>query len=116
VSSAHDPSKGGVAVALSEMAILGGVGFKISIDKIPNSCSRIDNLLFSESHSRYIIGTHQPKKAEKILSGIGGLIYSRIGEVYDQNVSFSMNGKILIDTDVPTLAANFRKLEHIMTR
>jgi phosphoribosylformylglycinamidine synthase len=116
VSSAHDPSKGGVAVALSEMAILGGVGFKISIDKIPNSCSRIDNLLFSESHSRYIIGTHQPKKAEKILSGIGGLIYSRIGEVYDQNVSFSMNRKILIDSDVPTLAANFRKLEHIMTR
>jgi phosphoribosylformylglycinamidine synthase len=116
VSSAHDPSKGGVAVALSEMAILGGVGFKISMDKIPNSCSSIDNLLFSESHSRYIIGTHEPKKVEKIMSGIGGLVYSQIGEVCDQNVAFNINGKILIDTDIQTLAANFRKLEHIMTR
>jgi phosphoribosylformylglycinamidine (FGAM) synthase-like enzyme len=78
--------------------------------------SSIDNLLFSESHSRFIIGTHEPKKVEKILSGIGGLVYSQIGEVYDQNVAFNMNGKILIDTDIQTLAANFRKLEHIMTR
>ena len=116
VSSAHDPSKGGVAVALSEMAILGGVGFKISVDKIPNSCSSIDNLLFSESHSRYIIGTHQPKKVEKILSDIGGLVYSRIGEVYNQDIAFNMNGKILIDTDIQTLVASFRKLEHIMTK
>ncbi|MFY9796342.1 MAG: phosphoribosylformylglycinamidine synthase subunit PurL, partial [Candidatus Nitrosopolaris sp.] len=82
----------------------------------PNSCSSIDNLLFSESHSRYIIGTHEPKKVEKILSGIGGLIFSRIGEVCNENVTFKMNGKILIDTDIRTIAANFRNLEQIMTR
>ncbi|MGA8084258.1 MAG: phosphoribosylformylglycinamidine synthase subunit PurL [Candidatus Nitrosopolaris sp.] len=116
VSCAHDCSKGGVAVALSEMAILGGVGLKIFVDKMPNSCSSIDNLLFSESHSRYIIGTHEPKKVEKILSGIGGLIFSRIGEVCNENVTFKMNGKILIDTDIRTIAANFRNLEQIMTR
>jgi hypothetical protein len=50
------------------------------------------------------------------MSGIGGLVYSQIGEVCDQNVAFNINGKILIDTDIQTLAANFRKLEHIMTR
>ncbi|HXX96132.1 MAG TPA: phosphoribosylformylglycinamidine synthase subunit PurL [Candidatus Bathyarchaeia archaeon] len=116
VSCAHDPSKGGVAVALSEMAILGGVGFEVFVDRIPNTCTSIDNLLFSESHSRYIIGTHEPKKVEKILSGIGGLVYSRIGEVYNQNVAFKMGGKILINTDTQSLAASFRKLDQIMTR
>src|SRR5207245_3628811 len=80
VSCVHDCSKGGAAVAVSEMAILGGVGFNIFIDKIPNSCSNIDNLLFSESHSRYIIGTQEPKRVEKILSDIDGLVFSRIGK------------------------------------
>ena len=116
VSCAHDCSKGGVAVALSEMAILGGVGLNIFIDKIPNSCSNIDNLLFSESHSRYIIGTHEPKKVERILSRIGGLVFSRIGEACNENVAFKMKSKILIDTDVRAITANFRKLEQIMTR
>ena len=46
MSCVHDCSKGGVAVAISEMAILGGVGFNIFIDKIPNSCYSIDKLAF----------------------------------------------------------------------
>src|SRR5215210_6713496 len=60
VDCVHDCSKGGLAVALSEMAIQGRSGIIIDLDSIPNTCSRIDNLLFSESHSRYIIGSGKP--------------------------------------------------------
>jgi phosphoribosylformylglycinamidine synthase subunit PurL len=116
VSCVHDCSKGGVAVAISEMAILGGVGFNVFIDKIPNSCSNIDSLLFSESHSRYVIGTKEPKTVEKILSGIDGLVFSRIGDAYKEKVTFKMKSKILIDTDLPAITTNFKRLEQIMTR
>jgi len=116
VSCVHDCSKGGVAVAISEMAILGGVGFNIFIDKIPNSCYSIDSLLFSESHSRYVIGTQEPKAVEKILSGIDGLVFSQIGDAYNENVTFKMKSKILIDTDLRAITTNFKRLEQIMTR
>jgi phosphoribosylformylglycinamidine synthase len=116
VSCVHDCSKGGVAVAISEMAILGGVGFNIFIDKIPNSCYSIDSLLFSESHSRYVIGTQEPKMVEKILSGIDGLVFSQIGDAYNENITFKMKSKILIDTDLRAITTNFKKLEQIMTR
>jgi phosphoribosylformylglycinamidine synthase II len=116
VGSVHDCSKGGIAVALSKMAILGGVGLNILADKIPNSCSRMDNLLFSESHSRYIVGTHEPKKVEKILSSINGLVFSQIGHACDDNVAFRMKNKILIDTDIRALTTNFRKLEQVMKK
>lgn len=116
VSCAHDCSKGGIGVALSEMAILGQVGLDIFIDKIPNSCSKIDNLLFSETHSRYIIGTKEPEKVERILSSIGGLVFSRIGEACDKNVTFRMKGKVLINTNIRTMTRNFSNLERMMTR
>jgi phosphoribosylformylglycinamidine synthase len=116
VSCVHDCSKGGAAVAVSEMAILGGVGFSIFIDKIPNSCSTIDNLLFSESHSRYIIGTQEPKRVEEILSDIDGLVFSRIGEACSENAAFQMKSKILINTDLGAMTRNFKRIKQIMTR
>jgi phosphoribosylformylglycinamidine synthase subunit PurL len=116
VSCVHDCSKGGAAVAISEMAILGGVGFSIFIDRMPNCCSNIDSLLFSESHSRYIIGTQQPKRVEELLSGIDGLVFSRIGEACNENVAFKMRSKILINTDIEAITRNFRRIEQIMTR
>jgi phosphoribosylformylglycinamidine synthase len=116
VSCVHDCSKGGAAVAVSEMAILGGVGFSIFIDKMPNCCSTIDSLLFSESHSRYIIGTQQPKRVEELLSDIDGLVFSRIGEACNENVAFKTRSKILINTDIGAITRNFRRIEQIMTK
>jgi len=73
-------------------------------------------LLFSESHSRYVIGTQEPKAVEKILSGIDGLVFSQIGDAYNENVRFKMKSKILIDTDLRAITTNFKRLEQIMTR
>jgi phosphoribosylformylglycinamidine synthase len=114
VSSVHDCSKGGIATALCEMAILGRVGFTAIIDYIPNSCSKIDNLLFSESHSRYVIGTREPKKVQRILSDVKGLDFFQIGSAYNEKVVFKTKNEIVIDTNLRTLTRNFGGLEHVM--
>jgi len=56
VKSVHDCSKGGLSIALSELSIFGNIGCTIDIEKIP--CEKnlsSEKILFSESHSRYLL-------------------------------------------------------------
>ena len=76
----HDCSKGGLAIAITEMAIQGDIGVTIELNRIPNSCSRLDNLLFSESHSRFIFGTNRPSEVTEILAKFNGLHVAEIGK------------------------------------
>jgi len=57
VVSCHDCSEGGLAVALAEMALAGGVGIEADLRGLPadEGCHRTDALLFSESNSRYVV-------------------------------------------------------------
>jgi len=57
VTAVHDCSSGGIAVALSEMAIAGGLGASIDTAKIiPGNMDMSDTeLLFSESNARFIL-------------------------------------------------------------
>ena len=114
VSCIHDCSKGGIATAASEMAILGGVGFELDVDRIPNSCSSLESILFSESHSRFLIGTQRPNDVENILSSVNGLIFSRIGNASNGKVSFSNNGKCFINTNIHELTFHYNAIERFM--
>jgi phosphoribosylformylglycinamidine synthase len=67
VSSAHDCSKGGVGVAVSELCITNDVGCVVSMDKIPAQKLKPDEILFSESHSRYLL-VIDPKNINKAKS------------------------------------------------
>jgi phosphoribosylformylglycinamidine synthase len=51
VTAAHDLSDGGLAVALAEMALLGGVGARI--DRLPNGPAHA--ALFGEDQARYLV-------------------------------------------------------------
>jgi len=71
VKSVHDCSKGGLSIALSELSIFGNIGCTIDIEKIPceeNLSS--EKILFSESHSRYllVIDKKNIKEVNHILS------------------------------------------------
>ncbi|MEM4731397.1 MAG: phosphoribosylformylglycinamidine synthase subunit PurL [Sulfolobales archaeon] len=60
--SIHDVSLGGLAVALAEMAILGDVGVDVSVEKVVcRGCTRIDEVLFSESQARYVVEVPQER-------------------------------------------------------
>lgn len=55
LKAAHDCSKGGFAVAASELAMTSGIGCTISLENVPQDKISYDKLLFSESHSRYLL-------------------------------------------------------------
>ena len=55
VKCVHDCSKGGLAIAVSELCMINNIGCKISLEKVPSEKLQTDQLLFSESHSRYLI-------------------------------------------------------------
>jgi phosphoribosylformylglycinamidine (FGAM) synthase-like enzyme len=59
VKACHDCSNGGLAVALSEMAVKGEIGAEIDLRHLSEN-SRDDELLFSESNSRFILTTQTP--------------------------------------------------------
>ncbi len=53
VKIAHDCSKGGLAISVSELSIFGKIGCTLNLNKI--SKMEPEKLLFSESHSRYLL-------------------------------------------------------------
>ncbi len=96
VNSVHDCSKGGLAVALTEMCILAGVGATIDISKIPSECSRIDDLLFSESHSRFIVSVENDKldKVRHMLES-SDVTYGIMGKAQGNSIILSKNGSVV---------------------
>jgi phosphoribosylformylglycinamidine synthase len=115
VNCAHDCSKGGLAVALAEMAIAGKTGFKVDMDLVPNTCSRPDDLLFSESHSRYLIGTGKPEAVEKFLQS-EGVVYARLGKASRGAATFTKGKKPVMSIPAAKLEAAFLSIEKIMQR
>ncbi|MDI1495611.1 MAG: phosphoribosylformylglycinamidine synthase II [Cenarchaeum symbiont of Oopsacas minuta] len=55
VRAIHDCSKGGLAVAISEMCIGDNIGCRVYSNLIPSDLMSMDRILFSESHSRYLL-------------------------------------------------------------
>ncbi|HEU4480345.1 MAG TPA: AIR synthase related protein, partial [Actinomycetota bacterium] len=78
VSSAHDPSGGGIAMALAEAAIRGGNGFDVQVP----ADSEAHRWLFSESPSRAVV-TCAAHDVEELLERIerGGLEGAVLGSV-----------------------------------
>jgi phosphoribosylformylglycinamidine synthase len=114
IDFAHDCSKGGIGAALAELAISGNVGIDIDLEKIPNNCSRHDYLLFSESHSRFIIGSKQPDRVKEILRS-KRCIFSEIGEVETTKIlNIHYSRKEIINLPVNDLAYSYNTINHIM--
>ena len=106
--SVHDCSKGGIAVALAEMAVVGNTGFDIDISLAANTCKRIDSLMFSESNSRYVVATERPNELIEILRGSGSrLHYSKLGDTADSplngSVKYGSGHDIIVDLELEKL-------------
>ena len=64
IKSAHDCSDGGLAIALAESCIAGGLGVKCDAGtalgtKLAASGERWDAILFGEAQSRIIVSLHR---------------------------------------------------------
>ncbi|MEI6631623.1 MAG: phosphoribosylformylglycinamidine synthase subunit PurL [bacterium] len=73
IEAMHDCSEGGIGVAAAEMAFSGGLGMDIFLGEVPcGSQMRDDEILFSESNSRFMVEVKRKnqKAFEKILKGL----------------------------------------------
>jgi phosphoribosylformylglycinamidine synthase subunit PurSL len=105
VRSCHDLSEGGLAVAVAEMAIAGGLGASVKfVDNHPFPVNDPVVMLFSESPTRFLLEI-VPKDMEMVLSLFEGLTCSPIGAVEEKprlNV-IGNSAKSLIDAPLSAL-------------
>ncbi len=107
VTGIHDCSKGGIIVAMLEMALHSNIGFRVSVDKIPNKCSRIDYLLFSESHNRFIFSTNHDSMIIKYLKK-RRIPFAIIGSTSsDKTCIFENSGKPIFKSSLETISRNY---------
>jgi phosphoribosylformylglycinamidine synthase II len=78
--SCHDLSEGGLGVAAAEMAFAGGIGAEIRLQSVPREGSeRDEEVLFSESNSRYLIEV-SPERTGEVLALLDGVPAADVGE------------------------------------
>lgn len=101
IKSAHDCSKGGLTIAISELCMTNQIGCNVSLEKIPGEKLDSDKILFSESHSRYLV-TIENKNLQKLEETLKkhGVSYSLIGEFTGDSICFSSDSKPIIDLSV----------------
>ncbi|MBA4437811.1 MAG: phosphoribosylformylglycinamidine synthase subunit PurL [Nitrosopumilus sp.] len=101
LKSVHDCSKGGLAVAVSELSMNNQIGCKVDLNKVPAKKLDADRILFSESHSRYLLTFDKKNlsKVEKILKK-NKTSYEIIGKFGGEKIQFSKGTKSIIDLRV----------------
>ena len=104
LSSAHDISLGGLAVALAVCSMMGEVGCRVTLPVPPHM--RLSQLLFGEQTSRVLV-TVSPSREQAFLHLLKKwqLPYRQLGEVKDQLFSLALeNGKILVNMETAAMA------------
>jgi phosphoribosylformylglycinamidine synthase len=98
VNCVHDCSKGGIAIAVSELCINYKIGCSVSLEEIPGQTLKPDETLFSESHSRYVLAIN-PKNIKKVkeLLEQKGVPYGIIGKFSGSSIVFKNKTKKIID-------------------
>jgi len=101
LKSVHDCSKGGLAVAISELCMMNQIGCKISLENVPGEKLDVGRILFSESHSRYllILDKKNLKKLEIILKK-NKVSFKLIGKFMGNKIQFTKGTKSIIDLRV----------------
>ncbi len=110
VRAAHDCSEGGLAVAAAEMAFAGGLGLEINLGVVPvaDDVSRLDQVLFSESNSRFVVEV-APTHREAFERTLKGVPFAAVGSVLEaqrlrMTVTARLHGRLtLVDEDLKVL-------------
>lgn len=110
IASAISPNIGGLAAALAKTAIAGQLGLHIDLSKIATTLERNDEILFSESQSRFLV-TVAPENQQAFEQLFAGLPYYQIGQVSDdQTLKISgKQGQEILNLTVEQLTNAYRK-------
>jgi phosphoribosylformylglycinamidine synthase len=112
VEACHDCSEGGLAAALAEMAFAGGRGMDIQLQAVPASknVTRTDQLLFSESTTRFIIEV-TPDNFGRFAKICKNIRFGEIGRVTQQDrlVIKDGNNRAVVDASISELKEAWQK-------
>ena len=101
VKSAHDCSKGGLAIAVSELCMTNQTGCNVSLDAVPNENLPVDRILFSESHSRYLLTVEKENLDDvETLLKENDVSFKRIGKFGGSKIKFTSKRKSVVDLDL----------------
>jgi phosphoribosylformylglycinamidine synthase II len=87
VTTCHDCSKGGLGISLAEMANAGAKGAAIDLRNLPAEKMREDEILFSESNSRFILTSDKGEMVKEKLTQ-NGVPFAAIGKVGGDSLEF----------------------------
>ena len=105
VASAHDCSDGGLAVALAESCLVGGVGADVAL----SFSGRTDALLFGETQSRIVLSLkeeHWPALAA--LAAEAGVPLARLGRTGGQRLLITVNDRPAVDVSLADVGRAWR--------
>ncbi len=111
VASCHDCSDGGLGVALAETAFAGGFGLAVELRAVPaEGIARNDELLFSESQSRFVV-TVRPEARDAFEAALAGSVFARVGEAIPEPILRidGLDGKGIIREDLAGLKKAWQK-------
>ncbi len=94
IKAAHDCSKGGLAIAICELAVTSKIGCNVVLENIPQEKSNVSKLLFSESHSRYLL-VIKKSNLDAVVNYLkkNKTEFGLIGKFEGSNITFSENNK-----------------------
>ncbi|MEM2233636.1 MAG: phosphoribosylformylglycinamidine synthase subunit PurL [Nitrososphaerota archaeon] len=116
VLSAHDCSRGGLGVTVSEMSIGSGIGATVDLRRvIGDGALREDVLLFSEGRSRIVLEVRRDRMGliRRVL-GSRGVPWSVIGRTGGRRLRIRSGRRELIDLTVGELRRAWSSLDRIM--
>jgi phosphoribosylformylglycinamidine synthase II len=119
IRSCHDLSEGGLAVALAEMAMAGGLGAAVSLDRVPcdEDAAEPFVLLFSESPTRFVVEV-APDDCGRVEQILGGCPLGRLGEVghggggapgSPARLAIEAGGSVVVDAPIDELKEAWKK-------
>ncbi len=111
VASAHGIYRGGLGVHLALVAMAGGLGLDLELNKVPaDGVKREDILLYSESAGRFIVSVAPDNRAD-FEEKFRGLPYGCIGRVVEKTklTVRGLGGKILFSVGLRQLKSAWKK-------
>jgi phosphoribosylformylglycinamidine synthase len=117
VKLVHDCSKGGFAIAVSELSIFGSIGCNVDIENIPSTENlSSEKILFSESHSRYLLVIDQKNlEYTKQFLSKKKISFAVLGKFTGNHVNIINKSKNLVKTTVDIMQKRyFNGLEDLL--
>jgi phosphoribosylformylglycinamidine synthase len=111
ITSCHDLSDGGLAVALAEMAIGGRLGARVDLAHVPASQKSLslEEMLYSESASRFLV-TIKKEDKQKFEDLFQGQTLGLIGQTLPEpKLTFEFKDKPLFACETERLARAWKK-------